>query len=311
MVFPQSIACPAKVNWTLKVGPKKSTGFHGVETLMLALGLHDSLTLRLDHGMVQGSMGLAIQGPANSSDIPTDERNLILRAAGKVARWQAPAMRKLPCGLQFELQKHVPSQAGLGGGSSNAAAAAIALLRALEVRWTEEELLELLAELGSDCPFFGHVLGRSKHAGETVQSALGYDQGQRIRPQIEPAPALHFSVVTPEVGCPTGAIYAALRDLRSDLVDEPNPMPWSALQSSRCNDLEAPALAAVPELQPWRQALSDHGGQAFQLSGSGASFYGVIPAGEDPERWHRDLLAHLEGVGLAPRFHWNGPLFSL
>ncbi|MCP5020389.1 MAG: hypothetical protein GY930_01320 [bacterium] len=311
MAFPRSIASPAKVNWTLKVGPKRTTGFHGVETLMLALGLQDSLTLRLDPRSPKGSMRLAIQGPAHSSDIPTDGHNLILRAASSVARWQVLAMRELPCGLRFELEKHVPSQAGLGGGSSNAAAAAMALLLALEVRWTEEDLLDLLAELGSDCPFFGHVLGRSKHAGDTVQSALGYDQGQRIRAQIEPVPPLQISVVTPPVGCPTGAIYAAVQDLRSDLEEQPDPMAWSSARSSRCNDLEASALAAVFELRPWRQALTEYAGQAFQLSGSGASFYGVIPAGEDPEPWHRDLLAHLGGGGLIPRFHWNGPLFSL
>ncbi len=278
---------------------------------MLALGLCDRLTLSLDPERSTGTMDLEIEGPANSPDIPTDGGNLILRAAHRVGELHPTALQQLPSGLLFKLEKHVPSQAGLGGGSSNAAAAAIVLLRALEVRWTEEDLLILLAELGSDCPFFGHVLSRSIGSDQGVPSALGYDQGQRILPQAGSLPALQLCVVTPEVGCPTGSIYGALQNPRSDLSPKPEAQRWNVWHSSRCNDLEAPALVAVPELAPWRKALSDYDANAFQLSGSGASFYGVIPDGEDPDRWFRGLLAHLKSVGLSPRFHWNGALFAL
>ncbi len=310
MSFPQSIACPAKINWTLKVGPKKPTGFHGVETLMLALALQDTLSLRLDPERPKGEMGLMIQGPGNSPDIPTDGRNLILRAANKVAQSHRQALQELPCGLKFELEKHVPSQAGLGGGSSNAAAAAILLMRGLDAHVPEEDLLNMLAELGSDCPFFGHVLSSSEGSAEPVNSALGHDQGQRILAQLETAPPLWISVVTPEVGCPTGAIYGVMTAMHGNLPSVPAPLPWRIATTARCNDLEGPALTAVPGLLPWRRALSGFDASAFQLSGSGASFYGVAPETCDPVAWHAELLSELTSVGLKPRFQWVGPLFG-
>ncbi|MDF1837571.1 MAG: hypothetical protein P1V35_06880, partial [Planctomycetota bacterium] len=280
-MFPQQWLCPAKVNWTLKVGPKRPSGFHQVETDMLALGLHDVLRLRLDTELGQGAMSLTIHGPANSGDIPTDDRNLILRAARLVADRFASEYGELACGLSFDLEKHIPSQAGLGGGSSNAAAAALCLLVGLQVDWSEQELMDWLGELGSDCPFFGHVLSRSEGPGPRTNLALGFDQGQRISGRAEPATGLDMCVITPGVGCPTGAIYAAVGSPRTDLVERPAPRAWSDLQGERCNDLEGPALAAIPALVAWRDALAEYAPGSFQLSGSGSSFYGVIPEGED------------------------------
>jgi 4-diphosphocytidyl-2-C-methyl-D-erythritol kinase len=306
--FPQTLRCPAKVNWTLKVGPKKASGLHRVETLMLALGLHDTLRLQLDPAVPKGSMALKIQGPASSADIPTDARNLVLRAATRVAELHATAYSELPCGLSFELDKQIPSQAGLGGGSSNAAAAAMCLLMGLDGEWCEADLLELLQDLGSDCPFFGHVLFHSHDPGQATNSALCFDQGQRVVRQVESAPALELCVLTPGEACPTGAIYSALQYSRGDLPEQPQPQSWGDLRAARCNDLEPAALEAVPELKAWREVLSDYDPSAFQLSGSGSSFYGVIPSGQDSGAWYAGLLQHLEARELKPRFQWLGPL---
>ncbi len=310
-MFPQTLHCPAKVNWTLKVGPKGPSGFHQVETLMLALQLHDVLELSLDPEVPKGSIALTIKGPANSADIPTDESNLILRAARAVAGLHAQAYAQLPSGLGFELEKSIPSQAGLGGGSSNAAAAAMCLLMALDVEWNEQDLLHLLQDLGSDCPFFGHVLVNPHFPDHDTNSALCFDRGQQVQPQPEPAPGLKFLVITPDLGCPTGAIYSRLAHPRGDLPQRPEPQGCGDLVSARCNDLEDAALAAVPDLRAWREALAGFDASAFQLSGSGSSFYGVIPSGQDSDTWSQAVLAHLGGKGLQPRFHWWGPLLSV
>jgi 4-diphosphocytidyl-2-C-methyl-D-erythritol kinase len=309
--FPQTLLCPAKVNWTLKVGAKKKSGLHRVETLMLALGLHDTLRLHLDPAVPKGSMELKIHGPASSADIPTDARNLVLRAATRVAELHASVYSELPWGLSFELDKQIPSQAGLGGGSSNAAAAAMCLLMGLDGEWCEADLLELLQDLGSDCPFFGHVLFHSHYSGQATNSGLCFDQGQRVVRQVESAPALELCVLTPPVGCPTSVIYSALQHARGDLPEQPESQGWGDLLAARCNDLESAALDVVPELKAWREALSDYASNAFQLSGSGSSFYGVIPSGQDSGSWYGGLLQHLEARGLKPRFQWLGPLSSV
>ena len=309
-MFSQTLHCPAKVNWTLKVGPKKSSGFHQVETLMLALDLYDTLQLVLDPTVPKGEMQLAIRGPARSVDIPLDASNLVLRAARLVAQKYSEAYFDLPCGLTFELEKNIPSQAGLGGGSSNAAAAAYALALGLGIELANIEVESLLAELGSDCPFFAHVLGHLPDSNRSMNAALGFDQGQRILAQTDPVPDLRLCVITPDVGCPTGAIYGALESRRIDLQEAPGARPWCQLEVERCNDLEAAAILGVPGLKPWRQAFTDFDSKAFQLSGSGASFYGVIPQDQEPGPWMESLLAHLGRAGLQPRFHWCGSLWS-
>ncbi len=139
------LLAPGKINWTLEVLGKRPDGYHDIRSLIQTINVCDHLTLE-----PAGELSLAVEGDAGSLQIPVEE-NLAYRAAellrGRFARGR---------GVAIELTKAIPAPAGLGGGSSDAAA----VLRGLRVLWklsiSDQELTSMASELGSDAPFFIH-----------------------------------------------------------------------------------------------------------------------------------------------------------
>jgi len=260
---------PAKVNLVLDVLGRRADGYHEIDTRMVALALADVLHV---HTSSEPGVRLALRGPAASADVPTDRGNVAVRAAELVL-----AAARVDTGLELELCKHVPSRAGLGGASADAAAAVVACQAVLGCRWPRERTLALLAELGSDTVFFaaasstGH--GRARGRGELVE----------VLPAL---PREWLVLVVPDVGCPTPAVYAAHAQ---------SAAPARA-NHDRPNALEPAALAAVPALALWRAALDAR----FHLSGSGSAFF--ARCGERAEA--EAVLAGVRGVlarrGLEP-----------
>lgn len=300
------VRSPAKVNWILRVGPLREDGYHGVHTALLALDWCDQLEVRLDASLPPGQGVLHVEGPAASADIPTDERNLIVRAWLALPEPIQERLRAWPSGWQVRLHKRIPSQAGLGGGSSNAAAV-LAALWALGDWPRERSLWEpSLMALGSDCAFFGHLLLASQEAG--APAAWMIDRGQRWVQWLQPErDDLHLSVITPDVTCATGAVYSAFdRGARAPIGSE----RWQAEDwQRRENALQEAALASQPELVRWAQWLQDLAPGAYQLAGSGSSFYAPVPTSQDPERWHHRVLEGLRAAGGTVRAAWWGQPF--
>lgn len=291
---------PAKVNLALALLGRRADGYHELDTWMLALELADELELVRED--VPG-LRITLEGPFASADIPRDERNLAARAAlALLAAARARGTCTAGEGLALRLVKNVPSQAGLGAGSADAAAAwlAGAALFGLEA---EEELAEgELARLGSDCVFFwkaratgfAHCLGR----------------GERVEPQALHARGRALAILAPDVGAPTARVYAALTGHLSAGLARHSVRPvWfeAPLDQARDelrNDLERAALEAVPELASWRAGLDACGAGHYRLSGSGSSFFalhsGESEARAELERLRRELAAR----GLHARASW-------
>ncbi len=244
---------PAKVNLSLAVLGKRPDGFHEVDTRMLALELADLLELVREPG---GRVRIELSGPFASADIPSDTSNLAARAARA-----ALDLAQCPDGLALRLEKQIPSGSGLGGGSSDAAAAWIGAATLLGLDPWSAEGEAALAALGSDCVFFW------KAAKTGYARCLG--RGERVEPAPAPASPRWVALVVPAVSCPTAAVYAAFRG-----------------RSGLANDLERPALVAVPELREWRRALDSCGGTQWGLSGSGSAFFA---AHDDPAGARADL----------------------
>lgn len=236
---------PAKVNLTLHVTGQRQDGYHLLDSLVVFADLGDRLTCRL------GETSLAVSGPMGQG-VPVGPSNLVLRAAELM---EQPAT--------FTLEKHLPAAAGIGGGSSDAAAA----LRLL-AQLTGQEVPDRGLSLGADLPIC--MLGRA-----------GFMRG--IGENVTPVdlPPLHAVLVNPGVPVPTGAVFDGLaskdnapmtampKDLSAtDLVD------WLAQQR---NDLEAPAVAAQPVIADVLQALQDGGAILARMSGSGATCFGLYP----------------------------------
>ena len=163
----------AKVNLGLNIVAKRGDGYHEIDTLMARLKLHDVVTLEpTDNSVVQG-VTLSVSG----ADLPEDASNLAYRAAQRYLEAAGETR-----GIRLSLDKHIPVAAGLGGGSSNAAA----VLRGLAELYTSEVDLEALAKvLGSDVPFF--LLN--------TPAARGRGRGEKLEPL--PLPTLHLVLVNP------------------------------------------------------------------------------------------------------------------
>ncbi len=295
-------AAPAKVNLFLEVLERRPDGYHELETVMLALDLADRVRIRR---APRPGVRCTLSGPFASADVPRDERNLAVRAA-LAALALARRMGALGEfeGVELELEKWVPSQAGLGGASSDAAAAFAAVESALGLSFDEREACAALAALGSDCVFF--------RKAATSGLALCTGRGEIVS-ALAPAPEnLAVVVVTPDFGAPTAQVYAQLASPLS-WAQSRRSLPecfrsatsrgsfWSP--ASRCfNRLEEAAFAALPALADWREILNANGSAQFSLSGSGSSFFCLCPSRAAAEELRLTVLAELERAGR----HWRG-----
>jgi 4-diphosphocytidyl-2-C-methyl-D-erythritol kinase len=268
---------PAKLNLFLEVLGKRPDGYHELVTLMVSVDLHDTLSFRDEP---TGRIVLTCDDPA----LPAGPENLVFRAAERL-REEAG----VPRGAIIELSKSIPAQAGLGGGSSNAAATLVALDRLWNLQSPPERLDALAGGLGSDVPFFLHTT-----------AAVCRGRGELIEPVPMPA-TFHFVLVCPTVGLSTADVY---RRLMLPERREPIGPVLEALASGdpaalgRClfNRLQPVAETIRPDLSRVRQALNNlrpslHG---HAMTGSGSAYFGLArdrPAAESAAQ-------QLEALGL-------------
>lgn len=259
---------PAKLNLELRALERRADGYRELDTEMVLLDFGDALELARNP---EPGVRVTLAGPALTEDIPADDRNLAVRAAQRVLLEHAA--RGGSGGLDLHLVKRVPSGAGLGGGSSNAAAALRGALTlcglehepAFGLRWRAE----VLAELGSDTVFFeaARDTGRARCTG----------RGEVVEP-LDPLPAdATFQLATPEFHGATAGVYGRLSERRAS---ESEALPHTG---SEANDLAAAAFDLEPRLAELQSAL----GRAWQLTGSGSTFF-KRAVGTDAERATHD-----------------------
>jgi 4-diphosphocytidyl-2-C-methyl-D-erythritol kinase len=291
---------PAKVNLWLDVLGKRADGFHEVDTGLLALDLADEV--RVVRSEAPG-VRVELSGPQLTDDVPADGTNLAARAAASVLERAVELGRVAPeTGLRVHVEKNVPSGAGLGGGSADAAAALLATARLLEVEVEAERSREWLAALGSDCVFF-------LDAAETgLARCLG--RGERVLPLACPDRGWTLALLSPDVACPTARVYAALgrslsgapvsSSVRETLLSRPEIEARNGIG----NDLEGPALDAVPALRTWRGLLDENGARHYRLSGSGSTFFGLFRESREARGSLERLVRAAAECGFRPRGHW-------
>lgn len=255
---PFSLRAHAKVNLSLAVLDLRADGYHNLETVFQALGLHDTL----DFEPARGLLRLSCDVPG----VPLDEQNLVWQAA-RLA-WACAGRPGEPAGVHVRLRKRIPAQGGLGGGSSNAATALVAFARLWLPRADASALAEMAGRLGADVPFF--------LCGGT---ALGLDRGDRVFPLADIDPR-HVVLVFPPFGVPTPSAYGWLDESRAEGLPGATPAGGVLLAGSVklpvVNDLEPPVARRHPQIALLREALVSSGAEAAALSGSGSTVFGLF-----------------------------------
>ena len=284
-----SLACPAKVNLSLRVHRRRADGYHAISTVLQTIDLCDRLTVR----RIEPDAPLRLDVPGGGA--PAGDSNLVLAAA----RAFFDAIGEPARGARFELRKRIPAAAGLGGGSSDAAGT----LAALQELWREplgpDALHAVAAAVGADVSFF--LVGGT---------ALATGRGERLR-ALEDIVATPLIVAAPAVEVSTAEVYRHWRPGRGPAAgcrDEALLPPAAARREAapwlRGNDLEPVVRRLHPEVDPLLAALRavslDESDRGPQVSGSGGAVFGT-GRWKDAERALAGLDARLYRTSTLPR----------
>ena len=236
------VRAPAKINLTLRVLGTRPDGYHELRTMFQSVALHDTLTLTPS----DGPFSIACDDPR----CPSNEDNLVWRAAD--ALWRTAGRRGKPAGVHVVIRKQIPIEAGLGGGSSDAAAALRGLAALWQLSVTDEQLYWIARDLGADVPFF--------FEGGTV---LCVDRGDVLYPLIDRPPA-SVVLIFPDFGVSTRDAYRWW--------DE-----WTEQQTptETGNDLQGPVAARHPGIARAVARLRRLGATHAAMSGSGSAVFGL------------------------------------
>lgn len=252
----------AKVNLGLSVLAKRGDGYHEVDTLMARISLHDDVRLE----PIASGIELEVHGEG----VPADGTNLAYQAAERYLE-----AAEAPGGVRLTLEKRIPVAAGLGGGSSDAAA----VLRALaDLYPSEVDLLELAKTLGADVPFFV----------QDVPAARARGRGEKLTPVT--LPALHLLLANPGFAVSTKEAYAALQTFspRLDLERLLTRLREGA-EPGYLNALQPGVLALKPAIREVLTALRELGLRGVLMSGSGATCFGLARSEADAVRLAEEL----------------------
>jgi 4-diphosphocytidyl-2C-methyl-D-erythritol kinase len=260
------VLAPAKLNLHLRVGSPGASGYHPLMSWMCTIGLFDTLTIE----------------PADTTDVsltcsepslPCDQTNLVMRAARAMQEQIARDHPGTALGARVHLHKRIACGAGLGGGSSDAACALLALNRLWKLNWPLGKLAGIAETLGSDVPFFLHG-----------PSSLCTGRGEVVERIAPPRPRWAV-LVLPGFALPTPAVYSKFDQLRLGGADaiaiRPPFQRWAELPAAELlpvlvNDLEPAAFALCPELASLREIAERAIGRPVRMTGSGSTLFSLF-----------------------------------
>lgn len=261
----------AKVNLDLRVLGTRPDGYHELRTVFQSIELHDTLVCSERPGP------FTIKSRATT--LPLDKTNLVWKSGA--ALWKALGRPGEPCDTHVSIEKVIPIEAGLGGGSADAAASLLAFARL----WGGAPitlLRDVAGDIGSDIPFF--------LSGGT---ALGLGRGEEIYPLVD-LPVHWVVIVQPAFGVSTAEAYSWYDEDRTAGLKEPRepqvlPVPWPSRAAQMVNDLEPPVVRRHPEIVEIKATLKEGGAVASSMSGSGSAVFGLFRTRPSAARMLRPL----------------------
>jgi 4-diphosphocytidyl-2-C-methyl-D-erythritol kinase len=297
------LRAPAKINLGLRIIGTRPDGYHLLESLFVPIGLEDDLSIEVAPVAGASAVDLALKDAPGSAgvalgEIPTDERNLAVRAAQRFIDQAGLRLR-----VSIELIKRIPAGAGLGGGSSDAGAVLRGLSQLHPDALSKDRLAALALSLGADVPFF-------LDPGPALVSGIG----EKIAP-VSPLPPLAVILANPGESVATAQVYEIYDALASALTPAEPGSTMRAISGLRSaqgrgdqglrealgllleNDLEPAAVRLCPPVGRVRRRLEASGALAVGMSGSGATLYGVFSSATAAASAHADL--NMDGRGWA------------
>ena len=250
----------AKINLGLNVVERRSDGYHNLETVFMPVQLRDALEVQpMDEQFPSPyDCDLKVSNLAIEGD---EQRNLVVRAY-QLLKQDFPHMPR----VHSHLFKAIPTQAGMGGGSSDCAAMLVLLNRMFELGLSEQQLIDRAARLGADCPFF--VIGRPAYA-EGI--------GERLQPMEVNLGGYWLAVVRPDIPVPTREAFSLIRPHRPSkncrtIVSQ----PIETWREELTNDFEQSVFALHPEIGCVKEKLYQMGAVYAAMSGSGSALFGIF-----------------------------------
>jgi len=264
---------PAKINLSLHVLGKRPDGYHDLASVMQKISIYDELTFsRLD-------VGIKLCCPG--TDLPTDGKNLVYRAARAIFQHAG-----YTGGVEIVLTKRIPSAAGLGGGSSDAAATLVALNDLCSLNVSQSDLLKLGAKLGADVPFF--VFGSRAFA-------TGIGDELQVLPDFPP---LNIILINPAFELSTRKVYENLNlalTKKKNNYSIPRFYALGDVIRELHNDLEAVSFRMHPQLNAFKQLLLDEGALGALMSGSGPTLFGIFADEKSAKEAQDAILKKVSG----------------
>lgn len=286
-----SVSTPAKLNLFLELNARRADGFHELDSVMVPISLYDSLALRVrsdDQIRLQCDWALA-QDDMQGGELPSPGKNIVYKALDLLRSRAGTTL-----GADVTVTKRIPSQAGMGGGSSDAMAALVAANEIWKLRWSRSQLADLGAEIGSDTPFFAYgQLARCTGRGERIST-------------IRTGGRMHFVVVKPNEGLSTPEVFRLARvpDVpvsSQPFLDAAGDADWRKMGALFFNRLQSAARTLTDWVDQIGQVMDGLSVLGHQMSGSGTSYFALC----QNKRHARLLAARLRATRLGQVFVAN------
>lgn len=267
-----TISANAKINLTLDILGKRDDDYHEVELVLQSIALADTLELtKIDHGI---DFHLDTAQVAGADSLPTDDSNLAVRAALLMKE-----RFNLDSGIFIRLIKRIPIEAGLAGGSTDAAAVIRGINRLFNLRLNTEEMCDLGAEIGSDVPFC--IVGGT---------CLATGRGEKLK-RLADLPSIPLVLIKPRGSIPTAWAYKTYDSDRSSehpdtkqICEAINLSDTKAVTELIFNVLERVAIKKYPAINNIKDKLIEAGAMAAMMSGSGPSIFAITKSNDDSKR---------------------------
>lgn len=267
-----TIATPAKLNLFFELLNKRGDGFHEIETVMSTVSLFDDLRFSVrNDGLLR--LNIIQEGCTASESIPTDERNLILQAMSRLKASHGTS----ELGCDVFLRKRIPSAAGLGGASGNAAGALLAANWIWKLGLSQQQLDSIGSEIGSDVPFFFHGgLCRCTGRGEVIET-------------IDAPSGMAIVIAKPKEGLSTAAVYGKCSvppqpESSANILQHLQTGRWNKVGEHLFNRLERFAMSMTPAIGELKEIFDQLDCVGHQMSGSGSSYFGIFRNAADAHR---------------------------